>query len=308
MFSVLNVYKPPGPTSHDVVAILRRVYGLKKIGHLGTLDPLAEGVLPICLGRATRLIEYFDTDKRYRAAITFGRTTETLDGEGEILSETSAAHLTRAQIEAALAPFRGEIEQLVPRHSAVHVKGKKLYKYAHQGIEPSEIPTRKTTIYALDLEDWQTDDPDHPVAVLDIHCSSGTYVRALARDLGDALGTGAYLSHLIRTQHGQFRSEDAAPLEDITGSSIPIKWLQDPLPYLGLPVIHLASEQRFQQLCHGIPLRVEPEDGLIKSNGRYAVLYGAEGLVAIVEAVSQRLKPLKVFAETSVVVGAGEML
>jgi tRNA pseudouridine55 synthase len=311
-FATLNIHKPVGMTSHDVVARLRRVFGLKKIGHLGTLDPLAEGVLPVCLGQATRLIEYFPSDKRYRASVTLGRTTTTLDAEGEEVSrmDCSGMELSPERLEAVLSAFRGIIRQQVPLYSAVHVGGKKLYKLAREG-KTADLPVRETRIDRLTLAagpDWEQD-PAHPVLTLDVHCASGTYIRSLARDIGETLGCGAYMSALVRTGHGRFDLADAVPLQTLQESDDPTAFLKDPVPWLDLPVLHLGSEQA-HRLRNGMKadpaaLAEIPENQganpgkpaatlKLKPNAFYMTLWN--GLpVGVVQCVSGLLKPIKIF-------------
>lgn len=299
MFAALNVYKPLGMTSHDVVARLRRVYNLKKIGHLGTLDPLAEGVLPVCLGHATRLIEYFPDDKRYRAEVTLGRTTTTLDSEGEELSsmDCSSLELSEARIHEVLARFMGTIAQQVPLYSAVHVGGKKLYELARQG-KTAELPTREVTIHQLSLLEWRSDDPAHPVLVLDVHCSSGTYIRSLARDIGDALGCGAYMSGLIRTRHGQFDISQSVSLETLQHAEDPSRYLQNPVPFLTLPSLEITSNEEATKLSNGMKIQPDLVAGgvavKLKPNALYLAMHAGR-LLGVVEVVSQKLKPVKMF-------------
>ncbi|MDQ3871065.1 MAG: tRNA pseudouridine(55) synthase TruB [Chloroflexota bacterium] len=210
---VLVAIKPPGPTSHDLVALVRRLTGTRRVGHGGTLDPFASGVLPIFLGSATRLAEYHMADeKAYRALIAFGArsTTDDLDGE---LTPGPGSPPDRRSVEQALQRFRGVIEQLPPAHSAVRVAGRRAYELARQGQKP-ELRPRRVEIRALDVVDWH-DDEERPTATLEVRCSAGTYIRALARDLGEALGCGAYLAALRRTASGPFREEEAHPVDDI---------------------------------------------------------------------------------------------
>ena len=299
MFAALNIRKPTGLTSHDVVARLRRIYGLKKIGHLGTLDPLAEGVLPVCLGQATRLIEYFSTDKRYRAEITLGRTTTTLDAEGEILTEYDCqdADLTEGRLQEVLSRFTGTILQQVPLYSAVHVGGKKLYELARQG-KTADLPTRETTIHVLGLLDLDRTQAAHPVLTLDIHCSSGTYIRSLARDIGDALGLGAYMSGLVRTAHGRFTLENSVSIDTLQEAETPKDYLLDPLPYLAIPLLPLACAEEAHRLSNGI--RIAPPksegDGMakLKSNQTFLATY-QQRPVGVVTVDRHTLKPLKIF-------------
>jgi tRNA pseudouridine55 synthase len=303
LFAALNVYKPTGMTSHDVVSRLRRIYNLKKIGHLGTLDPLAEGVLPVCLGHATRLIEYFPDDKCYRAEVTLGRTTTTLDSEGDELSVTdcSGLDLSDARLKDVLARFTGTITQQVPLYSAVHVGGKKLYELARQG-KSADLPTREVTIHQLTLVEVRTDDPAHPVLVLDVHCSSGTYIRSLARDIGDALGGGAYMSHLLRTRHGRFDVADSVTLEALQQSDNPGQYLQDPVPFLTLPSIEITAPDDVFRLSNGMKIEPDARDitgagGVavkLKPNALYLALHQGR-LLGVVEVVSHKLKPVKIF-------------
>jgi tRNA pseudouridine55 synthase len=205
VFGFLNVDKPLGMTSHDVVARVRRTFGVRKVGHAGTLDPLATGVLVICIGGATRLSEYvMHATKRYTAQVHFGITTTTYDAEGEVLQTRDASHLNRDLIVNALDTFVGDIQQVPPIYSAIKVGGRKLYDIAHAG-ETVELEARSVTIERIDLLDWQP-----PIATIDVTCNAGTYIRSLAYDVGEALDTGAHLASLRRTQSGMFLIADAA--------------------------------------------------------------------------------------------------
>jgi tRNA pseudouridine55 synthase len=211
---ILVVSKPAGPTSHDIVALVRRLTGVRRVGHGGTLDPFAMGVLPLFLGHATRMVEYHLADgKSYRATVVFGSRSSTDDIDGE-MTLGEALPPNREAVETALAPFRGDIEQVPPDHSAVHVAGRRAYELARGG-QKVELSSRRVTIHGLDLVDWDDSDREHPVAELDVHCSAGTYIRSLARDLGEALGCGAYLGALTRTASGPFRMDAAHPLERV---------------------------------------------------------------------------------------------
>jgi len=209
----LNLLKPPGPTSHDVVAWVRGHLGQHRIGHLGTLDPAAAGVLPIALGRATRLFQWAAGDgKTYRAEVVFGRTTDTLDAEGRVLSETDASALTAPALADLIPRFLGEQEQAPPAFSAAKVGGRSLHRQARAG-EPVEGTPKRITISSMELLDFEPG--PEPRALLDIECSAGTYVRVLARDLGRAAGCGAYLGFLVRTRAGRFMLEDSTTFEEI---------------------------------------------------------------------------------------------
>ena len=215
---VLVLAKPPGPTSHDAVALARRLTGTRRIGHGGTLDPFAAGVLPLFLGGATRLVEYHLADRKgYRATICFGASSTTDDLDGE-LTPVGGPQLSAAGVEAALASFRGEIRQRPPAFSAIQVGGRRAYAMAREGA-PAELAERTVTIHALELVAWNSDDPERPIAVVDVECSAGTYVRAIARDLGAALGSGAYLGALVRTASGPFRLENAISLDTLRAAA-----------------------------------------------------------------------------------------
>ena len=210
MFGFLNVYKPKGKTSHDVVAVLRRVTKIKQIGHTGTLDPFAEGVLPVCIGKATRLIEYLKDDKAYVGTVQFGKSTTTYDIEGEGVKESDKT-VTYEEIEKALGNFRGDIEQLPPIYSAIKVGGKKLYEYARQGeevkIEPRMVNIKELKILNFDENSRQLE--------LYIACSKGTYIRSIANDLGEMLGTYGHLIKLVRVKAGDFMINESAKLEEL---------------------------------------------------------------------------------------------
>lgn len=210
---VLNLLKPPGMTSHDVVDFVRRTLGVKRAGHTGTLDPGAAGVLPVCLGRATRVSEYLlGTDKAYRAVMVFGLTTDTQDAQGRVVTTADASGVTREAVEAALGGFRGLIRQVPPMVSAARHQGERLYRLARRGETVERVP-RDVTVSALTLAEWYPG--ARPRVVLDITCSKGTYVRTLCHDLGQALGCGAYLDFLVRVRHGPFRQEESATLEEL---------------------------------------------------------------------------------------------
>ena len=214
MDGFLNVLKPSGPTSHDIVDYIRRLTSVRKVGHTGTLDPGAAGVLVICLGKATRVIRYLLNDKAYRAEITFGVTTTTGDSEGEIISCGDASGLTINELSKALQFFQGEIEQLPPMVSAVKYQGRRLYTLARQGLVVERKP-RKVIIYNLQLIDAYSLGSKTPFACLELSCSAGTYVRTFCTDLGERLGCGAYLSSLLRTRTGSFVLENSSLPERI---------------------------------------------------------------------------------------------
>ena len=209
----INVNKGSGATSHDVIGALRRILLFRKIGHSGTLDPRAMGVLPVCLGKATRLAEYIvQCRKKYRAVIAFGVETDSYDADGAVLSERACPNLTKEQVVSALGSFSGEIEQVPPMVSALKRNGQPLYQLARQGIEV-ERPARRIIIYETEVIDYVGG--DYPLLTVDITCSKGTYIRSLAHDLGNVLGVGASLNALTRMQSGAFTLENAFTLEQI---------------------------------------------------------------------------------------------
>lgn len=212
MQGFLNLNKPPGLTSHDCVARVRKLLRMKRVGHGGTLDPAATGVLPIAVGRATRLLQYLSHQKVYRATIRFGLITETDDLEGAVISATPVPWLTLAYVEAALPPFIGAIQQVPPRYSAIQVGGKRLYDRARAG-EQIEVPVRTVEIQRIQVLDWQSG--DFPELEVMITCGTGTYIRSIARDLGAALGTGGTLAMLMRTASSGFQLADSLTLETL---------------------------------------------------------------------------------------------
>lgn len=300
---ILVVAKPPGPTSHDVVALVRRLTGVRRVGHGGTLDPFATGVLPVFLGRATRMVEYHLGDaKEYRASVVFGArsTTDDLDGE---LTRSDTPAPDRAAVEAALARFRGPIEQIPPDHSAVHVSGRRAYELARRGDKP-ELRPRQVTIEGLEVVEWDVSDPGCPMAVLQVRCSAGTYVRALARDLGEAIGCGAYLGALTRTASGPFHLEGAHSLDVVREALargraaallLPADTGLESIARLALPADEVASLVRGQVIRHrggALPARGE---------GAFAdlvrVFDDQDRLVAMARIEGGRIHPDKVFVE-----------
>lgn len=250
---LLLVDKPSGPTSHDVVAMVRRGTGEKRVGHAGTLDPLATGVLVLCLGAATRLSEYLiEKDKAYTARVRFGVSTNTYDAQGAVTA-TSDALPTREQVEAALQRFRGAIQQRPPAFSAIKRGGQKAYDLARRG-EAVELEPRSITIHQLQITDWSP-----PECSLEVTCSAGTYLRSLAHDLGQALGCGAHLTALRRTASGQFRIEETVTLDELKAAFAAKDWQRYLLPMDSAvrdwPEVRLA-ERDAQRLHNGqtVPL------------------------------------------------------
>ncbi len=230
MHGVLPFLKPVGMTSHDAVSFARRMLGTKRIGHTGTLDPAACGVLPLCVGQATRLVEYLQEGrKEYVAEITLGIETDTLDAVGKTVHESDASHITEAELRAVLPSFIGAISQTPPLFSAIKRDGKKLYELARDGVEESEaaIEARQVVIHALEITRFPPhmsthvagDSTARPRFMLRVECGSGTYIRSLARDIGRALGSFATMTFLVRTKSGFFSIDNCKTVEDITSDA-----------------------------------------------------------------------------------------
>jgi tRNA pseudouridine55 synthase len=292
MHGVLVVAKPAGPTSHDVVALVRRLASTRKIGHGGTLDPFASGVLPLFLGGATRLVEYhLADDKAYRATICFGATSTTDDLDGDLtpveLGPGTAAP-ARAAVEAALATFLGGQLQRPPVYSAVQVGGRRAYAMARAG-EAVDLPARSVEIKALDIIEWDGTDPARPIAIVDVVCTAGTYVRALARDLGARLGCGAYLGALVRTASGPFTLANARTLDVLRAAAaesgpagirallLPSDTGLDGMPAVALTASEIADalqgryvrpEGGLRGTTDDVPLRLVDAAGTIVGMGR----------------------------------------
>lgn len=239
---VLVVDKPIGLTSHDVVQIIRRGTGIRRAGHTGTLDPRASGVLVVLVGPAVRLSEYVSaSDKRYQATIRLGSSTDTFDADGVVTKSTvSVDSITEDRFTEVLEQFIGEIEQVPPPYSAVKVKGKKAYEIAREG-EEVDLSPRKINVYSLEVLEWAP-----PEVVIDVYCSSGTYVRSLANDLGNALGCGAHLVGLRRTKSGRFTLRDAVPLRRLQEGFDAGDWYRHLIPaaeaLADWPMVELSAD------------------------------------------------------------------
>lgn len=254
---VLVVDKPVGLTSHDVVQIIRRGTGIRRAGHTGTLDPRASGVLVVLVGPAVRLSEYVSaSDKRYQATIRLGSSTDTYDAEGMIVNSTPVGNVTEEQFDEILQKFVGEMEQVPPPYSAIKVKGRKAYEMARQG-EEVDLEPRIINVYSLEVLEWAP-----PEAVIDVYCSSGTYVRSLANDLGKALGTGAHLIGLRRTKSGRFTLRDAVPLRRLQEAFDAGNWYKFLIPaaeaLADWPMVELDADQ-VELVRHGHRVPAEPE-------------------------------------------------
>lgn len=267
MLGWLVVDKPAGPTAHDMVARARRRLKFKRIGHSGTLDPPATGVMILALGHATRLMRFLPGDKVYTGTITFGTTTDSLDATGTVL-ETRPVDLGLAAIDAGMARLVGEIEQIPPMVSAVHHEGKRLYELARAGQVVADRPARPVTIHSFERLSWE---PPH--LGFRVACSSGTYVRTLADDLGRMLGPGAHLSVLRRTMANGIGLEGAVDLETVGDEALlaAIQPIEAPLQHV--PAVHLAPPEA-KRFRHGNPVPAEGRMGTFR-------VYDGDELIAI---------------------------
>ena len=293
---ILIVAKPAGPTSHDIVALVRRLAATRRVGHGGTLDPFANGVLPIFLGQATRVVEYHAGDtKGYRATVCFGAASTTDDLEGELTPAGVAPG--RAMVEAALPGFVGTITQRPPVYSAIKVGGRRAYAMARAG-ESVVLAEREVTIRTVDMVDWDDADPERPIAIIEVTCAAGTYIRALARDLGERVGSAAYLGALTRTASGPFLLGAALSLDEVRSAAAggaggllpllrPVDAGLDAFPIVALTTAELAAVARGQYVL--------PTAGLPAPADRYRLVGPDEALVAIASVKDGRLAPDKVF-------------
>ncbi len=276
---ILNLNKPRGPTSHDVVDRVRALTGIRRVGHAGTLDPLATGVLLVCVGRATRVAEYLMAgQKLYRARVRLGISTDTYDAEGQVAAE-APVEVSRAQVEAALAQFRGMIAQVPPVYSALKHKGTPLHRLARRGMEVERLSlkARQVEIFRLELTAWNP-----PECTLEVTSSPGTYVRALAHDLGQALSCGAHLTGLTRLASGDFRLEDAVTLEEFAQAAAEGGWpdLLHPMDaaLTRFPALYLNAGAA-KRLCSGqaVPTPPQPPPPGGGEEGGPTRAYGPDG-------------------------------
>jgi tRNA pseudouridine55 synthase len=300
---ILVVAKPPGHTSHDVVAIVRRLASTKRVGHGGTLDPFAAGVLPLFLGRATRVVEFhLGETKRYRATVCFGASSTTDDLDGE-LTPAAGPPPTRDAVADALGGFRGPIRQVPPAFSAIKIGGRRAYAMARAGATVV-LPERAITIEELELAAWDAADPERPVATLDVVCSAGTYVRAIARDLGVAVGSAAYLGALVRTAAGRFTLDDAIELASIREAASsgpdglrpllrPIDDGLDRLPMVRLDDAEVEAIRRGQRVRPAAGFGTEDPEG----DGALRLVGPGRQLVAIGRREGDRVRPDKVLID-----------
>ncbi len=294
MDGILNVNKPAGPTSYDVVAMVKRLSGERRVGHAGTLDPAASGVLPVCLGYATRVVEFLmDATKVYRAEIELGVSTDTYDATGQVTASRDPGATTRQHIELVLAGFTGDIMQTPPMFSALKHEGKPLYRLARAGIEVAR-KSRPVRIRRLDLIDWRL-----PYLTIEVECGKGTYIRSLAQDIGEALGCGGHLRELVRLKSGVFDIREALSLPDLERALRDGHWTSFVYPadhvlaHWRAVVVDDAGRQKIRQ---GVLLELdikEPDTGQ-----PYCRAYGLDGnLLGLLrfDPESRRWHPQKVF-------------
>ena len=288
MNGVLNIDKPAGMTSHDVVARVRRVARSKRVGHAGTLDPDATGVLLVCLGTATRLSDFLaDAGKDYRATLALGAATTTEDASGDVLTEADASAVTAEDIGALLPHFTGEISQIPPMVSAVHHQGRRLYELAREGVTV-ERAARTIRIDAIRLLDFQPG--ARAAATLDVSCGKGTYIRTLCADLGAALGVGGHMATLRRTRVGAFTAETATALDALTEDALPGLLVSSADALADMPAYRLGSDAERTEIGHGraLPSALPP--------GTTLKIVGQDGdLVALGRTDGEHLRPFKVF-------------
>ena len=267
MAGIINIYKPKEWTSHDIVAKIKKITG-EKVGHTGTLDPLAQGVLPILIGKGTQCSKYLvNHDKKYRVELKLGKRTETLDAEGKIIEEKEIPQnmleqSNKSNIEKTLKTFEGEIEQKPPIYSAIKVKGKKLYEYARKGQEV-EIPTRKITIYSIELKQIKK---EKNIIIFDVYCSKGTYIRTLCEDIAKKLNTIGYMQNLLRIQVGEFnikdsitlRMENKTDLENIEKNIITIEKIFSKHPKVNI------EQSKIKYFLNGVKTTQNLEDGIYR--------------------------------------------
>lgn len=285
MNGIVVIDKPSGVTSHDVVSMLRKRFATRRVGHTGTLDPLATGVLVMCVGNATKAADMIsNADKRYRAGLELGIRTDTLDIEGTV-TERRAVNVTEANVREGVLSFIGEQDQIPPMYSAIKQNGKKLYELAREGKE-IEREKRRINIYSIDIIDISL-----PYVTIDVHCSKGTYIRSLCDDIGQKLGCGAVMTALRRTESAGFTTDDAYTIDELDGlSDISSALMPTDSLFSGLDEIHLNAKQE-KSITNGV--RMTWRDG--KEGQRYRV-YAEDGrFLCVSELSDMKLKLIKQF-------------
>lgn len=285
MFGFLNVYKPKGITSFDVIRSLRKITNIKQIGHTGTLDPMAEGVLPVCIGKSTKLIDYLKEDKAYIAEIKFGFISDTFDMEGHVV-KSSDKSITEKELADLLKTFEGDIEQKPPIYSAIKLNGKKLYEYAREGKTDIDIPTRHVKVTKIELINF---DESAQTASINVECSKGTYIRSIVQDLGEKSGLGAVMTKLVRSKSGKFSLSNAVKLESLDSLETIKTHLINPLEVLSYNCIEL-NEDEYKRVITGQKLLNKGFEF-----GEVLLLTKSKKLVSIAKVVDNKIKVVKVF-------------
>ena len=278
MFGFLNVNKPSGMSSHSIISLLRKITGIKQIGHAGTLDPLASGVLPVAIGKASKLIDYLNDDKEYIAGLVLGKVSDTYDIEGKV-EETGHRKIELDEVKEATENFKGTIVQIPPAFSAVHYKGKRLYELARQGKIPDDIPKREITIYKNEIVSF---DYEKQLLKLDIECSKGTYIRSIVNDLGQFLGSGAVMCALTRVKSALMNIDNSVSISKETTKEEVIKHLISPEQLLTLPFVEINSTE-LERVRHGNTIfnkyKVKDSVILTKENMPIALAFADNDLI-----------------------------
>ena len=279
----VNIIKPTGMTSSDVVCKIKKILHMKKVGHLGTLDPAASGVLPVAVGRATKFFDYFlSKDKKYTAVVKFGISTDTLDSFGNITNIDNSVRIEEKEILSVLKNFIGEIEQLPPKFSALKIGGKKAYELARDGVE-FELKPRKISIYDIKLRQ-KADDNTY---IFDVHCSAGTYIRTLFADIAQSLGTIAFVPVIIRTKSGAFEMKNAITLEEFEKSKEVLK-IED--IFAGFEVVEIG-ENMAKKVLNGVSLSLEGFDKESVKSKPFLIKYNEE-IIGLYENQKGKIKPI----------------
>lgn len=287
---ILLVDKPSGMTSHDLVNIARKVFQTKKIGHNGTLDPDATGVMVLCVGQATRLNEYLTADdKYYRTVLSFGEETDTQDASGEVTFSCAKPQIDEHAFITVLSKFIGVQEQQPPMYSAIKKNGRPLYQYAREGIEVTDIPKRQIEIYDLQCVHFDSDS-----ATIDVHCSKGTYIRTLCQDIARACGSCGHMAELKRTKAGSFSLAQCLTLDTLRNSTDPYSLLVPMSEALDLPKIVLNNPQDYADISNGKRIRLYQEISKMSDTTWVQAIMNEE-LIAIGRIVNREFIPKKVF-------------
>lgn len=299
MNGILNIDKPAGMTSHDVVSRVRRITRIKRVGHAGTLDPDATGVLLVCVGPSTRIADLLaDGRKSYRCTLTLGAETDSEDASGVITSEADASHITIDDLRNILPAFVGEIQQIPPMVSAVHFEGKRLYELARKGVVVDR-PSRTIFIESIDLIDFTSG--DKPSAILNVACGKGAYIRTLCADIGRALGVGGHMAKLRRTSVGAMSLETAQPLDTLSPDNIAGALIPAADALKQYPCYHVTDDTQIDDIMHGRAIRILCDDGslskeLLQETSIITLVDKNRDLIALAHPKDDKLYPYKVFS------------